>query len=157
MNKNITKKISKHPFFFLFTLMVMLVIFSFSCQNASVSGEVSSSLALQMGLTGQLNENGAIVYPFLGIPLRKWAHIGLYALLGFGFYGWLRQGKTALLWSYLYALSDEAHQRLVPGRSGQLVDTLIDLIGIILGIAIAIRLVQILAKYQNKKKRKEAQ
>jgi len=38
--------------------------------------------------------------------------------------------KQSLLFSYIYALSDEFHQSFVPGRTGLLRDTLIDLVGI---------------------------
>lgn len=45
-------------------------------------------------------------------------------------------GKTApaIFLSYLFALSDELHQSLVPGREGKFTDTLIDLIGIVIGL-----------------------
>ncbi len=47
-------------------------------------------------------------------------------------------GKTvpAVFLSYLFALSDEFHQSLVPGREGKFTDTLIDLLGISIGYVI---------------------
>ena len=69
----------------------------------------------------------------------------LYALVFFAT-GRLRSA-TAI--SYLYALSDELHQAFIPGREGKFVDTLIDLIGIVIGIFIVKKLIKIsfLKKY----------
>ncbi|MDD2225086.1 MAG: VanZ family protein [Candidatus Shapirobacteria bacterium] len=44
--------------------------------------------------------------------------------------------KWVILIAYLYAISDEIHQSFVPGRTSRLRDTLIDLIGILIGIFI---------------------
>ena len=41
-----------------------------------------------------------------------------------------------ILLCYLYSISDEIHQVFVNGRSGEFKDTLIDLVGIILGVII---------------------
>ena len=38
--------------------------------------------------------------------------------------------------AYLYAISDEIHQSFVPGRTSRFRDTLIDLVGILLGVLI---------------------
>lgn len=66
----------------------------------------------------------------------KTLHILEYALLaGLIFYGVLRYKSTIII-SYLYSLSDEIHQTFIAGRSGRLKDTLIDLIGIIIGLLI---------------------
>jgi VanZ family protein len=42
--------------------------------------------------------------------------------------------KTALILTYLYAVSDELHQVFVPGREGKWLDTLIDLLGMLIGL-----------------------
>ena len=55
--------------------------------------------------------------------------------------------KTIVFISYLYALSDEIHQYLIPGRTGRFRDTLIDLIGILIGIFI----VEKFFSFKNKK------
>jgi VanZ family protein len=66
----------------------------------------------------------------------KSLHLLEYAFLAMLlFYAFLRKKYTIII-AYLYALSDEIHQTFVPGRSGRLRDTFIDLIGIILGLII---------------------
>jgi len=59
--------------------------------------------------------------------ILKSFHLIEYAILSF-----------LLLYSiaYLYAVSDEIHQYFIPGRTGRFRDTLIDLIGILIGIFI---------------------
>ena len=44
--------------------------------------------------------------------------------------------KWVVLTAYLYAISDEIHQSFVPGRTSRFQDTLIDLIGILIGVFI---------------------
>ncbi len=44
--------------------------------------------------------------------------------------------NKSLIFSYIYAITDEIHQSFVPGRSALFRDTLIDLVGIILGYLI---------------------
>jgi len=46
--------------------------------------------------------------------------------------------KKSLLLSYIYAISDEFHQSFIPGRSGLLRDTFIDLGGIALAYIITL-------------------
>lgn len=64
----------------------------------------------------------------------KTLHLMEYALLAILVYFAFPKVKTVIILSYLYALSDEIHQTFVPGRSGLFRDTLIDLIGIYLGV-----------------------
>lgn len=64
----------------------------------------------------------------------KTLHLAEYALLVILIFFAFPKEKTAIILSYLYSLSDEIHQTFIPGRSGLFRDTLIDLIGIYLGI-----------------------
>ncbi len=64
----------------------------------------------------------------------KSLHLAEYAFLAILIYFAFPKEKIAIILAYLYALSDEIHQTFVPGRSGLFRDTLIDLIGIYLGI-----------------------
>lgn len=43
---------------------------------------------------------------------------------------------TSILISYLYAVSDEIHQSFTPGRMPKFTDTLIDLLGILIGFLV---------------------
>ena len=44
--------------------------------------------------------------------------------------------KLVVFIAYLYAISDEIHQSFIPGRTSRFRDTLIDLVGILIGIFI---------------------
>jgi VanZ family protein len=44
--------------------------------------------------------------------------------------------KTSILLAYLYSCTDEIHQFFTPGRTCKFTDTLIDLIGILLGLMV---------------------
>ncbi len=64
----------------------------------------------------------------------KSLHLIEYAILAICL-GWaLIKRKNIIIIGYLYALSDEIHQFFVPGRESRFQDTLVDLIGIFLGI-----------------------
>lgn len=56
----------------------------------------------------------------------------LAALLLFAIY----KKKLVVFIAYLYAISDEIHQSFIPGRTSRFRDTLIDLIGIFIGLLI---------------------
>jgi VanZ family protein len=64
----------------------------------------------------------------------KSLHILEYATLAVLIFFALLKEKQALIFAYLYALSDEIHQTFISGRSGRFKDTLIDLLGIIIGL-----------------------
>jgi VanZ family protein len=68
--------------------------------------------------------------------LRKLAHAAEYAVLGALL---LRaSGRTGLAFALgtLYAVSDELHQALVPGRLGSPVDVAIDAMGVACGVVL---------------------
>ncbi len=82
------------------------------------------------------------VVEFLNRPLRKCAHATVYFILVVFLVNLFKiknlSNKKAFLISIIiciiYALTDEWHQRFVPGRLGQLLDVLIDTCGGFLGI-----------------------
>ena len=129
------------------TLVMMTVIFLFSSQDGSESGGLSAWLLSTpfgrtlMRLLPHLSDQG------IEYDLRKYAHMGEYALLAmpaFGFFRELLVGRkipaaflSALLFCFLYACSDELHQRFIPDRSGQFSDVLIDTAGVLLGLIFA--------------------
>jgi VanZ family protein len=77
-------------------------------------------------------------------PIRIVAHLATYALLaGLFLYAICARGaptgRQALLavgLSAAYAVSDEIHQALVPGRSGRADDVIVDIAGAALGVAL---------------------
>ncbi len=73
------------------------------------------------------------------LPLKKGMHVVAYAILTWlylrAFRGWWRDDArvraVSTVLAIAYAVSDEYHQTFVPGRSGSLVDVMIDSVGIL--------------------------
>jgi len=128
--------------YFIPSILLMIMIFSFSMQN----GEQSSGLSLQIVYFMKK------IFPFitnldlLHLIIRKIAHMSEYALLTLSFiYGFYKNDMTwkkiytySLYCSFLYACSDELHQLFVSQRAGQFHDVLIDTCGAILMIILII-------------------
>lgn len=68
--------------------------------------------------------------------ILKSFHLIEYATLAFLLLLAVSKNKLVILIGYLYAISDEIHQFFIPGRTSRFRDTLIDLIGILIGILI---------------------
>jgi VanZ family protein len=74
--------------------------------------------------------------PFFHIPsygsidtiVHKMGHVIVYSVLGWLCGRAMRNKKRALLLCASYALLDELHQALVPGRSSRLMDVLLDIL-----------------------------
>jgi len=92
--------------------------------------------------------------------VRKIAHLTIYTSLGMlsmclaltykGTH--YQKGLTSLVFCLIYAISDEIHQLFVPGRSGQVKDVFIDLLGALIGILIINLIVKIYKKIRKIKK-----
>lgn len=65
--------------------------------------------------------------------ILKTFHLIEYAILFILINFALKTNLASILISYSYAISDEIHQSFTPGRSPKFTDTLIDLLGIIIG------------------------
>ncbi|TWH59762.1 VanZ family protein [Desulfitobacterium sp. LBE] len=123
----------------------MGIIFYLSAQMAAQSDELSQ------GIAERLLSAVAKAFPGLNVDyiqsnflVRKSAHFLTYLVLSVltmnalrrsGIKG-VRQIAIAIGICVLYAISDEAHQLFVPGRSGQLKDVLLDSGGAIVGAAL---------------------
>jgi VanZ family protein len=68
--------------------------------------------------------------------LRKIAHAGEYAVLGGLLVRATGRSGLAFALGVLYAVSDEIHQSLVPGRLGSPLDVAIDAAGVAVGIVL---------------------
>jgi VanZ family protein len=72
--------------------------------------------------------------------LRKIGHLAVYALLAFltanalRAFGVPHAAALAILLGALYAVTDEFHQSLVPGRSSLAGDVMIDIAGLLIGL-----------------------
>ncbi|HEU0246722.1 MAG TPA: VanZ family protein [Gaiellaceae bacterium] len=70
------------------------------------------------------------------LALRKLAHAAEYAVLGALFVRATGRTGLAVAAGTLYAVSDELHQALVPGRMGSPVDVAIDALGVACGVVL---------------------
>ena len=112
--------------------IIMIIIFYFSKDGSTASDYKSNGIADFIIRVFDLKR----VDPFyLNILIRKIAHFGIYFLLGFFVINALYKTTSisfceifiySLLICILYACSDEIHQLLVPGRSGEIRDIIID-------------------------------
>ena len=134
-----------------FTLFVMGFIFYMSAMNADDSTELSTSVGYTVGEIvvpnfDQLPVEEQTAFALkIQHPLRKLAHFTEFAALGFLFLLDVRiffglEGFKSFIVSIasglLYAGSDELHQRLISGRSGELLDVMIDCSGVVFGTLI---------------------
>jgi VanZ family protein len=149
------------PLTFAPAVLVMIMIFQFSAQNADASS--MQSIGITERLIHSINyrfdmdwtpAEQAMYVSWAEFYVRKLAHFCEYALLGFCLAlplyayrirkGWLL--LTAQLICSLYAASDEFHQGFIPGRSPQVRDVLIDSAGAFVGILIGWLLAHIAAR-----------
>lgn len=126
------------------------LIWGFSAQTADVSGTLSDGLlwralaAVSAAFAGAETTLQTASVEFLSFFVRKAAHMFLYFVLALLVYLALcrlfRCGAArtalALLTCGLLACLDEYHQTMVPGRSGEVRDVLVDLCGSAVMLAI---------------------
>ena len=133
-----------------------LLIFTFSSQDGGESSGFSRRFVEFFIKDPELVNT---VEPYV----RKLAHFSEYGLGGvlfisvFSTYNWSDKRKitTSILLGVWYAIMDEIHQLMVPGRSGALKDVYIDSLGIatgVIGMMIILKIAEIVI---NKKKDKK--
>ena len=139
-------------------LLVLIIlwavfVFGFSSQTGNESSGLSRKIA---ELFFKTEEALAIAEPII----RKLAHFSEYALGGLliyflaDTYDYSKKVKilVSLFLGIWYAAIDEIHQTFVPDRSGNVRDVLIDTLGILFGICIALVYLKIKNVIINKKK-----
>ena len=142
------------------TICAMAMIFEFSTQNADrsdhTSGFISNAIisVLYRDYLTQTPEKQQEIYDSVQYVVRKIAHFGEYTLLGFllrlcleSWFGHRMKKRSALLLmafiiGTLYAGTDEWHQLLIDGRSGQWSDVLLDGCGVLFGAFLGYRLIK---------------
>ena len=149
---------------FILIVLWMGLIFSFSNDNGSVSTKKSDGFIIKLveSISGrELTDNEKEKWTsYLVVPVRKGAHLGVYLVLGVLIVSFVSEFmvisyKSLLLAigiCFLYACSDEIHQLLVPGRSGQIKDILLDTIGASIGIAVYSFVVRKCSKNEQKER-----
>jgi len=147
-NKSVFKKI-----YFAISLIIVLalfiLIFCLSHENGEESTETSG------WFTDLLNF--ILPFPVTESIVRTLAHFSEFACLSFFMNNLFVAKKEKLCpviacaLSFAYAITDEIHQIFVPGRACQLQDMLIDLAGIVSGMAVysVIYIVIKKLKFQN--------
>lgn len=142
----------------------MVVIFSFSNDSGVVSTKKSDGFiinAIEMVLQRDLSEKEKEQWTtYLVKPVRKGAHLFVYTILGsllaLNISEYCKDKRKmallALFMSFLYACSDEVHQLFIVGRSGQVSDVLLDMIGAGIGILIVLFVVRMLMKNEQKER-----
>lgn len=157
------------------TAGLMAWIYSFSGEVSAESNATAEGVCFFIasvfvnGFTGfEDTEQMALILSIVP-TVRKIAHFCIFAALGF--FSYLTQStylieskkeiqakKAALysvIFSLIYAVSDEVHQLFVEGRSGKILDVAIDLSGAVLGVLFAVLIISLFVKIIIKKEQKK--
>ncbi len=123
------------------TIIWMLIIFMFSNQKSVTSTENSQSLIRNTIVNiyklfdrdASQEKLDKIVQTF-DVPVRKLCHFTEYFILGILVLLMLKSYNInniylTILICFIYSCTDEIHQLFVPGRSGNIIDILIDTSG----------------------------
>lgn len=141
-------------------VLLMAGLFFFSSQEAAETNAVSyrfCAVAARL-IYDKYEEYDAatqlLLVQGLNSFIRKLAHFALYAVMGFLGYLWLCRKQynisTIMSFVFFFAAVDEFHQTFVPGRTGRVVDILLDCFGAACGIGAAYLLLCLL--YCRKRK-----
>ena len=149
-------------FFLAATLATAALIFFFSAQQGPDSAALSDGVTLQVAkvVNPDFNDLSPVqklsFLEQLSAIVRKCAHFGEFALLGFNLlcWLWLRRWRRPALgalppaWGIatLYAGTDELHQMFVSERGPALLDVCIDSAGALTGALVALLGVALLAR-----------
>lgn len=132
------------------TVAMMILIFCFSMEPADRSDQTSGRFTRQVirrvypDYESYPQERKRSIYDSIQHLVRKIAHFTEFAILGallrLCLESWFGAGKwipfAAWAGGTLYAGTDELHQMLTDGRSGQWTDVLLDSSGVLTGVAV---------------------
>lgn len=132
------------------TVTMMVLIFCFSTEPAERSDQTSGHFARQVihrvypDYESYSQERKHSIYDRIQHLVRKAAHFTEFAILGILLRlcveSWFGPGKwlplTAWAAGTLYAGTDELHQLMTDGRSGQWTDVLLDSSGVLTGVVL---------------------
>lgn len=148
----------KYILIILFIILWMFTIYKFSAMTSNESNNISKNIIIvaikntlnitnKIGITNKYPSDEAInkyVKKWNG-PLRKFAHASVYLILANILMLLIVQFKTnkiylynifSIIFCFGFACSDEYHQLFVSGRTGQVMDILIDTLGASIGCII---------------------
>lgn len=166
LNKNILKHIIRY-ILIICIIILCCTIFNFSSEQGETSSSTSAKVASflidifnngkEMSIL-EKNVQIEILQPFV----RKGAHFSIYMLLGIlsmccaQTFNWNNVCKfnKSTIFVFLYACTDELHQKFVSGRSGKFADVCLDTIGAACGIIIVLAISLIVQKIRYRKNNK---
>lgn len=157
MNKNILKHVIRY-ILIICIIVLCCKIFALSSQDGGVSAGTSRQFTEILLKTLGLECNDRTI-EIINPVIRKVAHFSVYMLLGFltmctcETFKWQRVYKFdfSTMFAFVFACSDELHQRLVPGRSGEIADVCLDTVGAMLGVLIVLAIALICVQIKKKK------
>lgn len=157
MNKNILKHVIRY-ILIICIIVLCCKIFALSSQDGGVSAGTSRQFTEILLKTLGLECNDRTI-EIINPVIRKVAHFSVYMLLGFltmctcETFKWQKVYKFdfSTMFAFVFACSDELHQRLVPGRSGEFADVCLDTVGAMLGVLIVLAIVLICVQIKKKK------
>lgn len=133
-----------------------VTIFRFSSQNGTDSKTLSMKVARKIvnafPYTKNLNENTKEKMVERSQPIiRKMAHFSIYTAVGILIMAFvstydmylLKKFMISLFVGLIYAISDEIHQSLIPGRDARIFDVCIDTTGVFSGIIIILIVISV--------------
>lgn len=134
------------------SLFCFMVIYLFSNQDGSQSHELSNGVLDKIAEGMQLVFGKALNNIDTDYWIRKLAHFGIYFILGIfltifamSFSGSFRiKLLSIILVGGLYAITDEIHQKFIPGRTASAKDVLIDSIGVLAGALITFAVIRLM-------------
>ncbi len=127
-------------------VLCMAIIFSFSTDTGTESNKKSDGVIISICKTFikhdlSTKEKEKYINKYVKL-VRKSAHFLIYLILGISIISLIKEYQIinskalliAITISFLYACSDEIHQLFVNGRTGKIIDVLIDTLGSIVGV-----------------------
>lgn len=132
-------------------LFAFIIIFLFSSENSDKSEGTSNKVIDFIININPYTKNLSNIQKNelskkMLTPIRKLAHFSIYTVVGATVMSYMctydidKKNKiyVTLGIGMIYAISDEIHQLFVSGRTGRIIDVLIDTIGVLFGIGIVI-------------------
>ena len=133
----------KKRIFTLLAIIWIITIFLFSNSTSNNSNKLSYevvnhliTITNKLHLTNIEEQDRYLVIKKINKPIRKLAHMTEYFILAFLVfhilnYYHIKTNKYLLtfLFCFLYSMTDEYHQLMIEGRTGQFIDCLIDSAG----------------------------
>ena len=129
-------------------ILWMGLIFSFSNQTGTSSSSLSTKVLTRIAVTIDKDMTDEEIDEFVdkySFIIRKVAHLTIYFILGILIYINLKEYMKvtpalviySIIFCLVYASTDEIHQLLVNGRSGNIYDVILDTCGSTLAILIS--------------------